>query len=738
MTVTDASSSVLMKAASPELYRRNAFRVTGLMVTATAREVARQADKLKMLAELGGQASLQLPGLPEGPPPTLEDVREAAQKLKEPELRMVDEFFWFWPEDWSRPAEDAAFAALKAGDVNAAFDQWTGREEDGVSVTAMHNLAVLFHMRAMEWTGRDLQDPLPPPEREQAWLYWMESGNRWEQLVADNRLWEALRDRIRLVDEAALTTSLAFRLRADLPRALDQIQAGFALAFATEGREDEARRHAEALRARRLDGSGADEALDAALLPVRRRIQRHVETARAEARENREQGILHTRTLLDAVTPLFQVITMIHGRTSGRADHTGDEIAEAALACAAAAYNGILEQEDTAGPADAAHRADTAREFLGILNEILGFTRDVALMRNLKTNIATVQKNLAFDVHVRPLLDGMLRIKDSPKSPVHRLKRIRKEVLPGLEETMKAKALPPEQLHELGDTVASILMALGAEAFTRSQRNAAVATFTTALKYAHDPELRGILTRNRKALRGSGNLLPPMGLLRMPRPFRQLPWYEKLWRIPRFFLSPPFLLTGSGQARWLAALVCGLLWMKFVLPVMREQDARREAGTPGTYYAPLPDPQDLNLKVAREALAKLRERELTPKSLPPTGTLVYPPPANSPGTMTLTAAPGDGGYLVKLVDPATRFTIALYFVRAGEKLENMPLSEGTYEMRFAAGDSWFGFIYLFGPLGNYRKSDTRLTISPGTPLTVILEPTRSPGLSTRRIDVKNF
>jgi hypothetical protein len=92
MPASDASLSLLLKAATPDLYRRNAFRLTGLPVTASTREVARQADKLKMLADLGGQAAQHLAVVPGMTPPTPEEVREATQRLKDVEARALDEF----------------------------------------------------------------------------------------------------------------------------------------------------------------------------------------------------------------------------------------------------------------------------------------------------------------------------------------------------------------------------------------------------------------------------------------------------------------------------------------------------------------------------------------------------------------------------------------------------------------------------------------------------------------------
>ena len=242
MPEADSSLSPLMKAATPDLYRLNAFRLTGLPVTATAREVSRQADKLKMLAEVGGHAAKQLTVLPGTEPPTLEEVREAAQKLKELEARAVDEFFWFWPENWEKPDEDEAFAALKRNDLDAAFNIWTRREvqteDESHAVIAAHNLAVMFHMRALEWTHVDLQHPLSKEEAVHEVKYWKRAFERWEWLASDDRLWDAFKARIRQIDDAALTTGFARRLRAELPQAFDRINATLALAYAEQGRQE--------------------------------------------------------------------------------------------------------------------------------------------------------------------------------------------------------------------------------------------------------------------------------------------------------------------------------------------------------------------------------------------------------------------------------------------------------------------------------------------------------------------
>jgi hypothetical protein len=83
----------LINAATRNLYRNNAFRITGLPIDATNREIAKHVEKLKMMAELGQTQIGEKSAFGLNPPPTTDDIREAIQKLKDPELRVIDEFF---------------------------------------------------------------------------------------------------------------------------------------------------------------------------------------------------------------------------------------------------------------------------------------------------------------------------------------------------------------------------------------------------------------------------------------------------------------------------------------------------------------------------------------------------------------------------------------------------------------------------------------------------------------------
>lgn len=65
-------------------------------------------------------------------------------------------------------------------------------------------------------------------------------------------------------------------------------------------------------------------------------------------------------------------------------------------------------------------------------------------------------------------------------------------------------------------------------------------------------------------------------------------------------------------------------------------------------------------------------------------------------------------YYVKLVDTKTNTDIITAFVLGGTTVElDVPL--GTYEVRYASGDLWYGYIDLFGPTTVFSKADKTFT-----------------------------
>jgi hypothetical protein len=500
MPVSDSSTSLLLKAATPDLYRRNAFRLTGLPVTASAREVARQADKLKMLADLGGQAAQQLSVIPGMEPPTAEEVREATQRLKDVEARALDEFFWFWPEDWEKPESDEAFAAIKRHDLDAAFTIWASREVETESFIASRNIALVLHMRSIEWALLDFTHPLDADRLGKVHGYWKESFDRWEWLADDDRLWDSFKARIRQINDPALTTGYARRLRSELPQAFDKINAELALTYAEKGRRAEAQWHVDFLKSTHSGSDDTESVIENALMPTRARIERAMETAYSAAKKDKKTGVMQARKLLDTAEPLLAVFDMFHVSDSVDRCHICDEVAQAAMNCAVTGYNATEEKSVLSKPTDGLFEND----FTTVLRRLRVLAKSDDLCGEISEALKTARNDLQFECCVKPLIEKAAQIRDDTGINVlEKLNLLAREVLPYANGLMHI--LPEELQNQFCDAIAGILRGLAIDACEiDSMPSVAAQAIDGALRYAHGNQLKDQLMKDKTLV---GNLI---------------------------------------------------------------------------------------------------------------------------------------------------------------------------------------------------------------------------------------
>lgn len=389
MTSVEPGTNSLLMAATPALYARNAFRLTGLAVTASARETARYGDKLKLLHEVGGQAAASLPTMMGGTKaPEPDDLREALRTLKDPRSRLLHEFFWLWPEDWQNPNADEAFAAVQRQDLETATALWTSREAaEGGSCTASHNLAVLGHMRALDDSRQDVEAPLDAARRGHMHAEWKTALKRWQQIAEDDSLWNFFKARIIQIDDPAVTTGMAQRLRTDLPRALARINAALAVAYAEQQRRIESQWHITFLKFCHLvDEQTSHEAVDHALTKPRERLEQALHNAKQNTLAEETDGIRQARILLDAAAPLLGVLEQVHASHERRRDF--ESVSRQALDSAVQGYNKIYCSKNPS-PAILAQREvrSHAEEYVRIMVRSRELTTDAGLHKIIDSNI---------------------------------------------------------------------------------------------------------------------------------------------------------------------------------------------------------------------------------------------------------------------------------------------------------------------------------------------------------------
>jgi hypothetical protein len=138
----------------------NPYRIVGLLVGATAREQTKQINKLKKYieAEQDPQDDFSFPALGDFHR-TIDSVEEAATKLNLDNDKINAALFWFW--NGNPITDEAAFEALKSGDIETAYEIWdkliSKTDEEGnrfwqpvteKNYSAFHNYSVLNIIRS--------------------------------------------------------------------------------------------------------------------------------------------------------------------------------------------------------------------------------------------------------------------------------------------------------------------------------------------------------------------------------------------------------------------------------------------------------------------------------------------------------------------------------------------------------------------------------------------------------------
>jgi hypothetical protein len=98
-------------------------------------------------------------------------------------------------------------------------------------------------------------------------------------------------------------------------------------------------------------------------------------------------------------------------------------------------------------------------------------------------------------------------------------------------------------------------------------------------------------------------------------------------------------------------------------------------------------------------------------------------------------------YYVKIADANTGIDVLAVFVRGGHTV-NLKVPLGTYVVKYAAGDKWYGFDHLFGPSTGYNKTSETFTFryngSQISGYSITLYKVRNGNLQTRAISPNDF
>jgi hypothetical protein len=500
---SDRDCKPLLEAATKDLFRNNAFRVTGLSVGATTREVARHANKLTQLAELGQDLHIQnAAAFPMKPPPGLDEIREAIQRLNDPERRLIDEFFWFWPCELGKTTSEPALEALASGNADAALKIWAANETNPSSgVVATHNIALFWQLRAFDLEtdnasraeaggggghspGRSEADCVQEQAVEK---YWRNSLKRWKYLAFDDLLWDKVAERVRQTDDPRLTSGFVRRMRATLPLALAKINAELALAHAQKDRMPLAKMHVRLLREGTVEPTNVEKAAELVLTSARNRLQEQIRRAKDRGDKNPRDAANATRELLEEARNALALFDLFFEADSDVRNELFDEAASVCNRLQITYHNATRDDKTC----------------LEILKLVLPLATSTDLRQSVEKDIS--------ETRVR-LLHALLKsIQDSKDCPSAQLILFRRDAVPAIAEATGITGFSPNHGYlsatsadhtQLFDTAAIVLRGISFDAWHNHQdQRTAVAANELALMHAVSPELKQRLAEDQATFR---------------------------------------------------------------------------------------------------------------------------------------------------------------------------------------------------------------------------------------------
>ena len=314
----------LFAIANPNLYQTNAFRVTGLQVTATTRDIRRAYQELNRNKGLG-RAWVPACFIPHVVDPSDQERETAFTQIDDPEQKLLQEFFWFWAEGDA----DDAFAAVQAKDQDRALKEWRRRNKASDSEgVASHNLAVFSHLMALQIEGSKLfGQPVNAAD------FWRDAFRYWRAVVDNSRFWNRFIGHIQRVNDPRVTPALAEKIWASLPEAILFINAANAVRAAEAGGYAEAGRQRQLMYGSGLGEQNVDKALGRALTPLLQHLTLLCSQAKSQVASDPGRGIDVVRALNNAKSPILKALNCLVGANDPRRIAAHNEVATAIRGC---------------------------------------------------------------------------------------------------------------------------------------------------------------------------------------------------------------------------------------------------------------------------------------------------------------------------------------------------------------------------------------------------------------------
>lgn len=204
------------------IYKTNGFRILGLDITSKNRKIDNRISKIDRYRERKNFKDTEpLKGvfknsnmdflLPVSPEPSYNEYQQAKNRLSNVESRLIDEIFWFWPKSFEDELDEEIVGYLKESKYNKAISYWNDTSSTNtMNMTSIHNLAILYHVRAMDGfiEGKGNKNLFEDLEL---------ALNYWSQIIDSNKFKDFVKQRVASLKDPRLTEEFVDETFDELP-----------------------------------------------------------------------------------------------------------------------------------------------------------------------------------------------------------------------------------------------------------------------------------------------------------------------------------------------------------------------------------------------------------------------------------------------------------------------------------------------------------------------------------------
>ena len=245
------------------------------------------------------------------------DLKQVIERFKNPISRLIEEFFWFWPNNYLKNEEDQGLNFLNNGDPYNAGLTWFHKSQNGdPKGIVLHNLTILNHIGLLE-LYLDRANGRVSLSSDEIKSKWHASFQNWNRLLNFEAFWSFLSKRVREIDDPRLPTGNVRRLRALIPVSLVLIEARLAKEFAERGKYQEAKEVIDLISEVSYHSEIFNEAITIAIGPLTKRLnylcasaKEHINSKEIKATERIKEFIDQGKKILTilAISEKFKPI----------------------------------------------------------------------------------------------------------------------------------------------------------------------------------------------------------------------------------------------------------------------------------------------------------------------------------------------------------------------------------------------------------------------------------------------